>query len=257
MNTLAAFSNQYVLIAILVGAASGVVGAYVILRRMALVGDALSHVALPGIAIALAAKVDPFFGALAFLLTAAVIVWWLEGKTKLPGDAIVGVLFTASLAAGILGLPGEEILDSLFGAFPPLGPVSFLLVAAAAVAVIVLMVILTRRVLFSIAAPELAALADPQRRSTLLFLLLFAFVVALGIKLVGTLLMGALVIIPAAFAKNISRSMTAYVVLAGLAGGFIAGTGTWLAARFSVAPGPAIILLGVVLFIGTLVLPRE
>src|SRR5882724_2922653 len=82
------------------GIASGGIGTFIILKRMALVGDALSHVALPGIALALFYAVDPFWGVLIFLLAAAVIVWWLEGRTALPGDALVGLLFTTSLAVG-------------------------------------------------------------------------------------------------------------------------------------------------------------
>ena len=89
------------------------IGAFIILKRMALVGDALSHVALPGIALALFYAVDPFWGVLIFLLAAAVIVWWLEGRTTLPGDALVGLLFTTSLAVGVLAIPNREIIHSL------------------------------------------------------------------------------------------------------------------------------------------------
>src|ERR1019366_740449 len=89
-------------IALLVGIASGSVGSFVLLRRMALVGDALSHVALPGIALALAYHLDPFWGVIATLLAAAIVVWWLESKSNLPTEALVGLLFTASLAIGIL-----------------------------------------------------------------------------------------------------------------------------------------------------------
>lgn len=250
-------SNQYVVIAVLIGVASGVVGSFVILKRMALVGDALSHVALPGIALALAWQVDPFWGALSLLILAAVFVWWLEGRTKLPGDAIVGILFTASLAAGILGIPGEEILDSLFGSFAPLDGIQFALVATAAIAITVATFALAKRTLFSIFAPDIAAIDNPKRLPTLFFLILFSAVVALGIKLVGTLLMGALTIIPASVAKNVSRSMMSYVILSGVVGGAVAGSGTWLASNFLVAPGPIIILIGVGIFFATIAFQRS
>ena len=76
-NLTAFFSEQYLIVALVIGIASGLVGSFVILRRMALVGDALSHVALPGIALALFWQVDPFWGAFFFLILAAVLVWWL------------------------------------------------------------------------------------------------------------------------------------------------------------------------------------
>src|SRR5499427_6273495 len=110
-------------IACAIGIASGGIGSFIILKRMALVGDALSHVALPGIAVALFYAIDPFWGVLVFLLAAAVIVWWLEGHTTLPGDALVGLLFTTSLAIGVLTIPNEEIIHSLFGEFSALSPI--------------------------------------------------------------------------------------------------------------------------------------
>ena len=92
-------------IAVMIGASSGAIGSLVLLRRMALAGDALSHVALPGIALALAYHADPFWGVLGFLVPAAVLVWWLEGKTQLHPETLVGLLFTTSLAVGILTIP--------------------------------------------------------------------------------------------------------------------------------------------------------
>jgi ABC-type Mn2+/Zn2+ transport system permease subunit len=113
-------SVSILVIAIMIGASSGAVGSFVLLRRMALVGDALSHVALPGIALALAYRVDPFWGVLSFLLPAALLVWWLEGKTHLHTETLVGLLFTTSLAVGILTIPEIEIIESLFGGFATL-----------------------------------------------------------------------------------------------------------------------------------------
>ena len=105
-------------IALLVGIASGSIGPFILLRRMALVGDALSHVALPGIALALVYGLDPFYGVVVFLIGAAFLIFWLEGRSRIPPDAIVGLLFTASLAVGILIIPNADIIESLFGAFP-------------------------------------------------------------------------------------------------------------------------------------------
>src|SRR3989344_3214826 len=184
-------------IALFIGVASGGIGSFVVLRRMALVGDALSHVALPGIAFALAYAADPFWGVLIFLLGAAVLIWWLEGRTKLSSEAIVGLLFTASLALGILIIPNTEIIESLFGSFPRLStPFLFLILSAASVLTI-LTFVFTPIFLLATFSPELARLDDPKRKWDLWFLLIFTFVVALGIKLVGTFLMGALTIIPA------------------------------------------------------------
>src|SRR3989338_716356 len=249
------FYQPYI-IALIVGITSGFVGSFIILKRMALVGDALSHVALPGIALALVYSIDPFWGVLVFLLSAAVLVWWLEGKTKLPTDAVIGLLFTASLAIGILLIPDTEILESLFGEFPRLSVIEFWFFIGSALLLTFLLLKFSQKIIFYIISPELAKAEKWGPRINLLFLLIFAFTVALGIKLVGTLLMGALTIIPASVAKNFSRNMTWYVVLSLVFGGVIAVGGLFIASSFHLLPGPAIILLGVGLFIVSLVFKK-
>ncbi len=249
---------QSSIIAIAIGAASGAIGSFVILRRMALVGDALSHVALPGIGLALAYAVDPFWGVLSFLLLAAVFVWWLEQKSSLPSEAIVGLLFTASLAVGILTIPQVEALEALFGEFVALPVPVLIAVVGAAVLITVFVFMLSRQFLFDIVSPELFQIEEKQGIFfRLIFYILFACAVAIGIKLVGTLLMGALTIIPASIAKNIARSMKAYVVLSACVGAGISLSGVIIAQQFGLIPGPAIILLGVSCFLLTLTLKRE
>lgn len=241
--------NQSLWIALLVGLASGSIGAFIILRRMALVGDALSHVALPGIALAIFYKTDPFWGVLLFLIVAAFLIWWLEGKSRLPTDAIVGLLFTASLAVGILTIPDHEVLESLFGSFPMLSPVTLLVVLGSAGLMTLLSFIFARRFLFVTVSPEVAKVSGVGGVYDLLLFAIFAIVVALGIKLVGTLLMGALTVIPAAIAKNLSRSMRGYMVLSAIIGGGVAVAGVLISANLGFLPGPLIILSGSFLFL--------
>jgi ABC-type Mn2+/Zn2+ transport system permease subunit len=226
---------------------------------MALVGDALSHVALPGIALALAYHVDPFWGVAIVCVLAACIVWMLEQKTKLYSDALIGLLFTFSLAIGILTIPDHEILESLFGAFMPLSPPVFLFIAGAGTLLIVLTFVLAKHFLFSIISPDLAHI-EGHKKSTiyeLALFVIFSLVVALGIKLVGTLLMGALTIIPASISKNISRSMGGYIVMAAFFGGFISLSGAAIASQMRFLPGPTIIILGIGLFVVSLFFSRK
>ncbi|MDO8560968.1 MAG: metal ABC transporter permease [bacterium] len=248
---------QSLIVAGIIGIASGAIGAFIILRRMALVGDALSHVALPGIALALIYKIDPFWGVLVFLLGAALLIWWLEGKTKLPTEAIVGLLFTTSLAIGVMLIPDIELIESLFGAFPKLSLFEFIFILVFASASVVCVFLLTKKFLFSVASPELFQLDDPKRRVQLLLLIIFSFTVALGIKLLGALLMGALTIIPAAIAKNMVRSATGYIIASILLGGGIALSGFLIAFYYGFLPGPTIILFGVAVFLLSLVVKRR
>ncbi len=244
-------------IALMVGIASGSVGPFILLRRMALVGDALSHVALPGIALALMYGLDPFYGVLVFLIAAAFLIFWLEGRSRIPPDAIVGLLFTASLAVGILIIPNAEVMESLFGAFPVLSLPFLFLILSVAVVLSALCFLMAKRFLFRIVSPDLAKVYGAGRGYDLALLLIFAIIVALGIKLVGTLLMGALTIIPASIAKNVSRSMRSYVIASSVLGGAISVAAAWLAQTFHLLPGPTIVLFGAGLFLLSLVVARK
>src|SRR3989338_6265134 len=102
-------------IAILIGLGAGYVGSFMVLRRMSLVGDALSHVALPGIALSLLININPFFGAFAALFLAILGIWFLEKRTELPSETLVGIFFTLSLALGLLLTPEPELMEALFG----------------------------------------------------------------------------------------------------------------------------------------------
>lgn len=244
-----------VIIAVMIGAASGTIGSFVLLRRMALVGDALSHVALPGIALALAFQLDPFWGVLGFLLPASVLVWWLEGKTHLQPETLVGLLFTTSLAIGILTIPQIEIIESLFGGFPALSKTALIGISAASVILIVGALLLAPRFLLATVASEICA-PKVRRQSDLIMLLIFAAIVALGIKLVGTLLMGALTIIPASVARNVTASAKRYILLSAAFGGVMATFGAAIAHRFGWIPGPTIVLFGSALFVLSFAFPR-
>ncbi len=122
-------------LAIAAATAAGLVGCFAVMRRMALAADALSHVALPGIGIALALGIHPLLGALAMLSFGALLIWGLERRSKIPTETIIGVVFSAALAVGSLMSSGEELVDALFGGTGALstGELVFGLVAAAVV----------------------------------------------------------------------------------------------------------------------------
>lgn len=246
------------IIGVAVGLLSSFIGSFVVLKRMSLVGDALSHVALPGLALALFWNFNPFWGALLFLAGAAFWIWFVEAKSKLPTDAVVGILFTASLAIGVLTIPNQEILETLFGDFVPSSFLETMLIAVSALVLLGITFFFTKRFLFRIISKDLSDVYQKtSHRDDLFFLLLFAAAVALGIKLVGTLLMGALTIIPAAVAKNISRTMSAYMGASVAIGVLMTAGGILSAFGLGVAPGPAIVLLGVFLFLISLMIRRS
>ena len=164
-------------------------------------------------------------------------------------------MFTTSLAVGILTIPDFEILESLFGGFPKLSIIALIGISVAAAVLMLFTFLAAQRFALAAVAPELCA-PRLRRNADLLLLLIFAMIVALGIKLVGTLLMGALTIIPASIGRNSAFSFKQYVVASAAAGAVIAAFGAMAAHQFGWAPGPTIVLLGSLLFIASLAFSR-
>src|SRR5262249_56143830 len=101
-------------------------GGFPLMGRMRIPGAAFSHIALPGFGIALLLKFNPLLGAAFTLLLGALLIWRLETQTRLDAEAVVGVVFSASLALGGLLTPRDDLFEPLFRTFrPPPPPQSF------------------------------------------------------------------------------------------------------------------------------------
>lgn len=238
-----------------VGAAAGYLGSIMVLRRLALAGDVLSHVALPGIGIALIYGLNPFLLAFVFLFAASWVIWLLEKKTRVPTEALVGILFVASLAVGVMLIPElEELGEALFGDISKINLFDAGLAVLLSVLVFVVGAKIYKGLVLGTISEDLAiANGVKLRKINLLFLTLVAAVVALGVKVVGTLLMGALIIVSGTAAKNLSRSISRYAFLSAVFGLVSAPSGLLIARAYDLPPGPIIILIGVGIFLLSLI----
>ncbi|PIR41786.1 MAG: ABC transporter [Candidatus Yanofskybacteria bacterium CG10_big_fil_rev_8_21_14_0_10_37_15] len=242
---------------VLIGLGAGYLGSFMILKRMSLVGDVISHVALPGIAIALLFKINPFFGAFGALLLAVLGIWFLERKTEIPSETLVGIFFALSLAVGILITPEPELLEALFGDIAKITLIDVLITAILTMVMFFIIAKIYRGLTLSVISKELAQSAGVNvSKTSFLFLLLLALVVALGLQVTGTFLMGALVIVPAAAAKNISVNLKNYTLSASLFGALSGLIGILIASYFNFHPGPIVVLTSGVIFIISLLFKK-
>lgn len=201
------------IVGIFVGGIAGYLGSLVISKRMALVGDALSHVALPGMGLALLLGFDVSLGAFAFLILGVILIWLLELRTSLPLEALSGVIFVLSLAIGFLIIPNPELVEALFG---NIADISFT-TAIISIVLSIIVFLTTKKIYRGMVLANVSEdLAQTQgvktRKQNLIYLLLIAAIVALGVKAVGSLLAGALIIVPAATARNISKNLKEYIL---------------------------------------------
>lgn len=237
-------------IGVSVGLSAGYLGSLMVLKRMALVGDALSHVALPGLALGILFHFYPFIGAFLFLFGSALIVWHIERITKLSVESIVGAMFTLALAVGILIIPEPDLLEALFGDITKVT----LMDAVVAVIIGLFAVSLTRlvykKMVLGMISEELATSSGINvARTNLVYLLLVSLVVAIGIKIAGSLLVGFLVIVPAATAKNLSSSLFKYALLSSIFGIISSCSGVLLSSYSGLPVGPLVVLSGIAVFL--------
>lgn len=253
--------NNLLLVSIVgvsVGIGVSLLGTFIILRRMALVGDALSHVALPGIALAVVFDLNPFIGASLFLFLAVIAITLLERNSVLPIDALVGVFFTAALGIGALISPtSESLLEALFGDISNLRVIDAQIAVVVALFVVTATVVLFRDFAMLTLSRELAhSEGVAVERTEFIFLLLLAIIIAIGIRIIGTLLIGALVIIPASVAKNISNSLRGMAIVSVITGIVTVILGSAIAVYFKMVPGPVITVVAAAFFLLSLIVRK-
>ena len=112
-------------LAILGAAVAGLVGGFALMRHMTLAGDVISHVALPGLGLALLFEFNPLLGGAATLFLGTILIWQLQKKSGLATETTIGVIFAASVAIGTLVTPEEDLIDALFGGFLKLNFMEF------------------------------------------------------------------------------------------------------------------------------------
>jgi zinc transport system permease protein len=242
------------IVGVFVGSTAGYLGSIMVSKHMALVGDALSHVALPGLALGILFNFNPFIGAFAFLAATVIVTWYLQKSTTLSVEAIIGVLFVLALAIGILITPQVDLLEALFGDVSKITFTDTIITVLVSVSVILVTKTIYQKLAVSMISKELAiANRIKVERINLIYLFLVAIIVALGIKEVGTLLVGALVIVPAAAAKNISSTLSRYSLMSAIFGLASATSGVILSSYVNLPAGPLVVIVGAAIFAGGVV----
>ena len=233
--------------------ATGPLGCFIVWRRMAYFSDATAHAAILGVAISLVFQVSIYAGVLAIALVLAVIVWSMDGR-RMASDTALGVLSHSMLAIGLVAvslIDGVRV-DLEAYLFGDLLAVSRLDVGVIWIGALIILAILYWRWSSLVTATLNSELARASgisaKREGLMITLLTALVVALAIKVVGALLIGALLIIPAASARFLSRTPEQMAFLACLIGVLASLAGLNGAFALDTPAGPTIVCAAVGLF---------
>ena len=235
---------ESVVVLVAMSAAAGVLGCFVAMRRMVLASDALSHVALPGIGAALLLRIHPLAGAMAALLFGTLLIWGIERRSRLAVETVIGVVFSAALALGSMMTSGDELIHALLGKPTGVTASEALIVVSASAAVLAFFAVRKREIIVSLISRDIATSMGIQMRwLDLQFLLAFAATVGLGLRYLGVLLMGSLVIIPAAAARRIASNLRGMLIVAVSVALVSTLAGTWIGTRLGTETGPPIVLV--------------
>lgn len=249
------FMQRALVAALLIGAISGVVGSFVVVRGMSFFGDALSHSILPGVAIAYIFGADLFLGGLIAGIGTALGIGWLTGRGRLREDTAIGVVFVGMFALGIVIISSAssysvDLTHILFGNVLGVRPSDLLVMAGCGVVVIGTIILFYKELLAQSFDPTLMrTLRLPGEALRLLLLVLIAVTIVASLQTVGIALMLAMLITPAATAQLLVRRMHWMMLTAALIGMISGVVGLYLSWHLDVASGAAIVLTSTAIFI--------
>jgi len=234
---------------------TGPLGCFVVWRRMAYFGDTMAHSALLGVALGFLLEIDPTVGVFAVAVLVSLALLALERRGGLSADALLGILSHAALALGLVVLAfmtwvRVDLMGFLFGDILAVSKLDVVLIWSGGAVVLALLAFLWRPLLAASVDEELAAAEGlSPARSRLVFMLMMALVVAIAMKVVGILLITALMIIPAATARRFAATPEAMAALAALAGALAVTGGLYGSLAFDTPSGPSVVVAALALFL--------
>lgn len=250
----------------MVGVMCGILGCFIVLRNMSLVGDALAHAILPGVVVAFLlvgySALAFFTGSVLAGLLTAVGITWIQHRVNTKNDAAIGIVFTAMFSLGVIGISyisrnqgvHLDLKDFLFGNVLGVADTDLLLTGLVTVYVVVSVLVFYRYLFVSTFQPVVAeTMGIPVRLIHYFLMLLLSFAVVASLQTVGVILVVAMLITPAATALLLSQRMERVIVIAAGLGLLSAVAGLILAIIFKTTPGPAMAVTATILYLLTVI----
>jgi zinc transport system permease protein len=249
------FMQRALLAALLVGLAAPAVGVFLVQRRMSLMGDGLGHVALTGVALGFLLGTAPVLTAVVVATVGAVVIELVRQHGRTSGDVALALMFYGGIAGGVLliglsdGGTNANLLSYLFGSLTSVSPQDLALIAGLCTVVLVAVTLLGRE-LFAVSYDEEHARVAglPVRALNLLLAVLAAVTVTVAMRVVGLLLVSALMVVPVAAAQQLVRGFRATVLLALAVGVLSAVSGVAGSYYADTAPGALIVVIALGVF---------
>ncbi len=248
------FLQKAFITSVMVGIICGVIGSFIVLRGMALMGDAISHAVLPGVAISYMLGINFFYGAVFTGVLTALGIGVISQNSRIKNDSSIGIVFSAFFALGIILITkarsATDLTQILFGNVLSVQPTDMWLTLIIGGLVILVVVIFFKELLISSFDETMAAAYGLNTRLihySIMFLLTLVTVASL--QTVGVILVVSMLITPASTAYLLTNRLSLMVVLAAFFGAFSAVIGLYFSFRYNMPSGPVIALATTSLFL--------
>jgi len=247
------FLQKALITSVMVGIISGVIGCFIILRGMALMGDAISHAVLPGVAISFMLGINFFIGAVITGILTAIGIGFINQNSRVKNDSAIGIMFTAAFAAGIILITflksSTDLYHILFGNVLAVRPSDMWMTLIVGIFVLLSVFIFYKELLVSSFDPIMAqAYGLPTKMIHYFLMVLLTLVTVASLQTVGIILVVAMLITPASTAYLLTDRLSVMIVISATCGSISAVIGLYLSFTYNLASGATIVLVATAIF---------
>ena len=257
------FMVRALVVSVLVGVMCPLIGAYIVTRNLAFMGDAMAHAILPGLVAGFLVGITPFAGAVPAGIAVALLIGYIVRRTGVSEDTSIGILFAGLFALGLTmltvaeGLP-VDLEDIILGQVLGVSATDVLVTSVLAGVVVLVLYVLHKELLFSSFDPAGATVIG-LRTDVLdyLLLVLIAMVVVLSVQAAGVVLVMAMLVTPAATAYLLVQRFVSMMAVGAVVGAVSAVVGLYLSFHFNLPSGPAMTLVATAVFVAVAVFRKR
>ena len=248
------FLQNALITALVIGIVGGAVGCFIILRGMSLMGDAISHAVLPGVAISFILGINFFIGAIIFGLLASTMITYIKSNSIIKSDTAIGITFSSFLALGIILIgvanSSTDLFHILFGNILAVQDMDMWITIIVSLLVLATITIFFRPLLLTSFDPILAkSMGVKVTFYHYLLMVILTLVSVTAMQSVGTILIVALLITPAATAYLYANSLKTMILISSALGALASFLGLFIGYSFNIAAGSSIVLTSALFFL--------
>ena len=248
------FLQKALFTSVMVGVLAGVIGSFIILRGMALMGDAISHAILPGVAVSYMIGVNYFIGAIIMGLITTLTIGFVNQNSKIKSDTAIGIVFSAFFALGVILLmkaqTAVDLSQILFGNVLSVRPTDMWITLGVGIVVLIVVFIFYKEFLITSFDPIISkAYGLPTNAIHYLMMILLTLVTVASLQTVGVVLVVAMLITPAATAYLLTQRLSTMIFASAFIGALSAVMGLYFSFRYNLTSGAVIVLCATAMFL--------